>query len=241
MACRRTRRGGKTESSTDGSAVQIRGTLGFVRSGGRWSRPAGGIGGAPVASASKGAQPHAGGRTARSSRAAARSVEDRGMECLPPPRPAPGPAPQPPPPTHPDEVDGINARRASPPAFDPAHSDRSRLFVISRLAVPARHQVSMRRRVRRPMAVVLMRSACVRQRGQARGASLGRQAGEEGRGRRNGRQRLPQPAVPPEFFFVFGGEGCVGEFGGVGGSRPGCEERGGGWRGTVGGRRHDDG
>ena len=72
----------------------------------------------------------------------------------------------------PDELDDINARLASPPEFDPAHSDQLGLFVVSRLAARHAIKVSLRRSVYGgTMAVVLMPFGVVVRQEEARRAA----------------------------------------------------------------------
>jgi signal transduction histidine kinase len=96
----------------------------------------------------------------------------------------------------PDELDDINARLASPPEFDPAHSDQLGLFVVSRLAVRHAIKVSLRRSVYGgTMAVVLMPFGVVVRQEEARRAAppwAGRPAEDEPRSL-TGRHRLPPP------------------------------------------------
>jgi hypothetical protein len=99
----------------------------------------------------------------------------------------------------PDELDDINARLASPPEFDPAHSDQLGLFVVSRLAARHAIKVSLRRSVYGgTMAVVLMPFGVVVRQEEARRAAppwAGRPA-EDGPRTLTGRHRLPPPVVP---------------------------------------------
>jgi hypothetical protein len=98
----------------------------------------------------------------------------------------------------PDELDDINARLASLPEFDLAHSDQLGLFVVSRLAARHAIKVSLRRSVYGgTMAVVLMPfGVVVRQEEASRMAPwAGRPAESEPRSL-TGRHRLPPPAVP---------------------------------------------
>jgi signal transduction histidine kinase len=99
----------------------------------------------------------------------------------------------------PDELDDINARLASPPEFDLAHSEQLGLFVVSRLAARHAIKVSLRRSVYGgTMAVVLMPfGVVVRQEEASRAAPpwAGRPA-ESGPRSLTGRHRLPPPAVP---------------------------------------------
>ena len=134
----------------------------------------------------------------------------------------------------PDELDDINARLASPPEFDPAHSDQLGLFVVSRLAARHAIKVSLRRSVYGgTMAVVLMPFGVVVRQEEARRAAppwAGRPA-EDGPRSLTGRHRLPPP---PAVAARSAGRG-------VGGSRPGCADRGGGMAdGTVGDRADHD-
>ena len=96
----------------------------------------------------------------------------------------------------PDELDDINARLASPPEFDPAHSDQLGLFVVSRLAARHAIKVSLRRSVYGgTMAVVLMPFGVVVRQEEARRAAppwAGRPA-EDGPRSLTGRHRLPPP------------------------------------------------
>ena len=98
----------------------------------------------------------------------------------------------------PDELDDINARLASLPEFDLAHSDQLGLFVVSRLAARHAIKVSLRRSVYGgTMAVVLMPfGVVVRQEEASRAAPpwAGRPAEDEPRSL-TGRHRLPPPAV----------------------------------------------
>ena len=72
----------------------------------------------------------------------------------------------------PDELDDINARLASPPEFDPAHSDQLGLFVVSRLAARHAIKVSLRRSVYGgTTAVVLMPFGVVVRQEEARRAA----------------------------------------------------------------------
>ena len=136
----------------------------------------------------------------------------------------------------PDELDDINARLASPPEFDLAHSDQLGLFVVSRLAARHAIKVSLRRSVYGgTMAVVLMPfGVVVRQEEASRAASLGRPASRE----RAADADRTAPAAAAR---------CPGRTAGrgVGGSGPrpgpGCAERGGGMAdGTVGDRADHD-
>jgi signal transduction histidine kinase len=98
----------------------------------------------------------------------------------------------------PDELDDVNARLASLPEFDLAHSDQLGLFVVSRLAARHAIKVSLRRSVYGgTMAVVLMPfGVVVRQEEASRMAPwAGRPAESEPRSL-TGRHRLPPPAVP---------------------------------------------
>ena len=96
----------------------------------------------------------------------------------------------------PDELDDVNARLASPPEFDPAHSDQLGLFVVSRLAARHAIKVSLRRSVYGgTMAVVLMPFGVVVRQEEARRAAppwAGRPA-EDGPRSLTGRHRLPPP------------------------------------------------
>jgi signal transduction histidine kinase len=99
----------------------------------------------------------------------------------------------------PDELDDINARLASPPEFDPAHSDQLGLFVVSRLAARHAIKVSLRRSVYGgTMAVVLMPFGVVVRQEEARRAAppWASRPAEEGPRSLTGRHRLPPPAVP---------------------------------------------
>jgi signal transduction histidine kinase len=101
----------------------------------------------------------------------------------------------------PDELDDINARLASPPEFDPAHSDQLGLFVVSRLAARHAIKVSLRRSVYGgTMAVVLMPFGVVVRQEEARRAAppWAGQPAEEGPRSLTGRHRLPPPVVPTE-------------------------------------------
>ena len=95
----------------------------------------------------------------------------------------------------PDELDDINARLASPPEFDPAHSDQLGLFVVSRLAARHAIKVSLRRSVYGgTMAVVLMPfGAVVRQEEARRAAPPWARPAEDGPRSLTGRHRLPPP------------------------------------------------
>ena len=101
----------------------------------------------------------------------------------------------------PDELDDINARLASLPEFDLAHSDQLGLFVVSRLAARHAIKVSLRRSVYGgTMAVVLMPfGVVVRQEEASRRPPPPPWAGqpaESGPRTLTGRHRLPPPAVP---------------------------------------------
>jgi signal transduction histidine kinase len=97
----------------------------------------------------------------------------------------------------PDELDDINARLASPPEFDPAHSDQLGLFVVSRLAARHAIKVSLRRSVYGgTMAVVLMPfGVVVRQEEVSQRPPWAGQPAESGPRTLTGRHRLPPPAV----------------------------------------------
>jgi len=98
----------------------------------------------------------------------------------------------------PDELDDINARLASLPEFDLAHSDQLGLFVVSRLAARHAIKVSLRRSVYGgTMAVVLMPfGVVVRQEEASRAAPpWAGQPAESGPRSLTGRHRLPPPAV----------------------------------------------
>ena len=127
----------------------------------------------------------------------------------------------------PDELDDINARLASPPEFDPAHSDQLGLFVVSRLAARHAIKVSLRRSVYGgTMAVVLMPFGVVVRQEEAR------RAAPPWAGRGRGRAAVADRAAPAAAARCRSG---------VGGSRPGCAERGGGMAdGTVGDRADHD-
>ena len=99
----------------------------------------------------------------------------------------------------PDELADINARLASPPEFDLAHSDQLGLFVVSQLAARHAIKVSLRRSVYGgTTAVVLMpfgvivREEEARPRGSAGGDRAAPRAGPRSL---TGRHRLP--ARPP--------------------------------------------
>ena len=97
----------------------------------------------------------------------------------------------------PDELDDINARLASPPEFDLAHSDQLGLFVVSRLAARHAIKVSLRRSVYGgTMAVVLMPFGVVVRQEEARRAAppWAGQPAESGPRSLTGRHRLPPPA-----------------------------------------------
>ena len=99
----------------------------------------------------------------------------------------------------PDELDDINARLASLPEFDLAHSDQLGLFVVSRLAARHAIKVSLRRSMYGgTMAVVLMPfGVVVRPEEASRAAppwARSRPAESEPRSL-TGRHRLPPPAV----------------------------------------------
>jgi signal transduction histidine kinase len=97
----------------------------------------------------------------------------------------------------PDELDDINARLASPPEFDPAHSDQLGLFVVSRLAARHAIKVSLRRSVYGgTMAVVLMPfGVVVRQEEVSQRPPWAGQPAESAPRTLTGRHRLPPPAV----------------------------------------------
>ena len=98
----------------------------------------------------------------------------------------------------PDELDDINARLASLPEFDLAHSDQLGLFVVSRLAARHAIKVSLRRSVYGgTMAVVLMPFGVVVRQEEARHAAppWAGQPTEDGPRSLTGRHRLPPPAV----------------------------------------------
>src|SRR5436190_1287216 len=98
----------------------------------------------------------------------------------------------------PDELDDINARLASLPEFDLAHSDQLGLFVVSRLAARHAIKVSLRRSVYGgTTAVVLMPfGVVVRQDEASRLAPWAGRPDESGPRSLTGRHRLPPPAVP---------------------------------------------
>jgi len=99
----------------------------------------------------------------------------------------------------PDELDDINARLASLPEFDLAHSDQLGLFVVSRLAARHAIKVSLRRSVYGgTMAVVLMPFGVVVRQEEARRAAppWAGQPAESGPRTLTGRHRLPPPVVP---------------------------------------------
>ncbi|HEX3195293.1 MAG TPA: nitrate- and nitrite sensing domain-containing protein [Streptosporangiaceae bacterium] len=98
----------------------------------------------------------------------------------------------------PDELDDVNARLASLPEFDLAHSDQLGLFVVSRLAARHAIKVSLRRSVYGgTMAVVLMPfGVVVRQEEASRMAPWGGRPAESEPRSLTGRHRLPPPAVP---------------------------------------------
>ena len=141
----------------------------------------------------------------------------------------------------PDELDDINARLASLPEFDLAHSDQLGLFVVSRLAARHAIKVSLRRSVYGgTMAVVLMPfGVVVRQEEVSRGLPGPAEPAEGGPRTLTGRHRLPPPA---------GRRGGARHGAGPGwpkaqapGARAGCAERGGGMAdGTVGDRADHD-
>ncbi|MGH3163166.1 MAG: sensor histidine kinase, partial [Streptosporangiaceae bacterium] len=95
----------------------------------------------------------------------------------------------------PDELDDINARLASLPEFDLAHSDQLGLFVVSRLAARHAIKVSLRRSVYGgTMAVVLMPfGVVVRQEEASRAAPWGGRPAEGEPRSLTGRHRLPPP------------------------------------------------
>jgi signal transduction histidine kinase len=97
----------------------------------------------------------------------------------------------------PDELDDINARLASLPEFDLAHSDQLGLFVVSRLAARHAIKVSLRRSVYGgTMAVVLMPfGVVVRQEEVSQRPPWAGQPAESGPRTLTGRHRLPPPAV----------------------------------------------
>jgi signal transduction histidine kinase len=97
----------------------------------------------------------------------------------------------------PDELDDINARLASLPEFDLAHSDQLGLFVVSRLAARHAIKVSLRRSMYGgTMAVVLMPfGVVVRQEEASRTPPWAGQPAESGPRTLTGRHRLPPPAV----------------------------------------------
>ena len=133
----------------------------------------------------------------------------------------------------PDELDDINARLASLPEFDLAHSDQLGLFVVSRLAARHAIKVSLRRSVYGgTMAVVLMPfGVVVRQEEASQTASLGRPASRE----RAADADRTAPAAAARRRWP--GRGPTG----LAGPRPGCAERGGGMAdGTVGDRADHD-
>ena len=140
----------------------------------------------------------------------------------------------------PDELDDINARLASPPEFDPAHSDQLGLFVVSRLAARHAIKVSLRRSVYGgTMAVVLMPFGVVVRQEEARRAAppWADRPAEDGPRSLTGRHRLPPPPdVEAGSAGLAGSPGLAGS-----GARPGCAERGGGMAdGTVGDRADHD-
>ena len=131
----------------------------------------------------------------------------------------------------PDELDDINARLASPPEFDPAHSDQLGLFVVSRLAARHAIKVSLRRSVYGgTMAVVLMPfGVVVRQEEASRAAP-------PWAGRRRGRAAVADRTAP-----AAAAPAVAAGRRGLAGSRPGCADRGGGMAdGTVGDRADHD-
>jgi hypothetical protein len=95
-------------------------------------------------------------------------------------------------------LDDVNARLASLPEFDLAHSDQLGLFVVSRLAARHAIKVSLRRSVYGgTMAVVLMPfGVVVRQEEASRMAPWGGRPAESEPRSLTGRHRLPPPAVP---------------------------------------------
>jgi signal transduction histidine kinase len=97
----------------------------------------------------------------------------------------------------PDELDDINARLASLPEFDLAHSDQLGLFVVSRLAARHAIKVSLRRSVYGgTMAVVLMPfGVVVRQEEVSQKPPWAGQPAESAPRTLTGRHRLPPPAV----------------------------------------------
>ncbi|HEY3650550.1 MAG TPA: nitrate- and nitrite sensing domain-containing protein [Streptosporangiaceae bacterium] len=98
----------------------------------------------------------------------------------------------------PDELDDINARLASLPEFDLAHSDQLGLFVVSRLAARHAIKVTLRRSAYGgTTAVVLMPfGVVVRQEEASRLAPWVGRPDESGPRSLTGRHRLPPPAVP---------------------------------------------
>ena len=96
-----------------------------------------------------------------------------------------------------DELDDINARLASLPEFDLAHSDQLGLFVVRRLAARHAIKVSLRRSVYGgTMAVVLMPfGVVVRQEEVSQKPPSAGQPAESGPRTLTGRHRLPPPAV----------------------------------------------
>jgi signal transduction histidine kinase len=118
----------------------------------------------------------------------------------------------------PDELDDINARLASLPEFDLAHSDQLGLFVVSRLAARHAIKVSLRRSVYGgTMAVVLMPFGVVVRQEEAsrRPPPWAGQPAESGPRTLTGRHRLPPPAVPA------GTAGLAGPAGPTGPTGPG--------------------
>jgi signal transduction histidine kinase len=123
----------------------------------------------------------------------------------------------------PDELDDINARLASLPEFDLAHSDQLGLFVVSRLAARHAIKVSLRRSMYGgTMAVVLMPfGVVVRQEEASRKPPWAGQPAESGPRTLTGRHRLPPPAVPA------GPAGSSGPTGPTGPTGPGTGARNG--------------
>jgi signal transduction histidine kinase len=118
----------------------------------------------------------------------------------------------------PDELDDINARLASLPEFDLAHSDQLGLFVVSRLAARHAIKVSLRRSVYGgTMAVVLMPfGVVVRQEEASRLAPWAGRPDESGPRSLTGRHRLPPPAVPAGLTGPAGPTGSAGPTGPTG-------------------------
>ena len=136
----------------------------------------------------------------------------------------------------PDELDDINARLASPPEFDLAHSDQLGLFVVGRLAARHAIKVSLRRSVYGgTMAVVLMPFGVVVRQEEARPeASLGRPASRE---RAADADRTAPAAAAARLSGTAGPTGSAGWTR----ARAGCAERGGGMAdGAVGDRADHD-